>query len=621
MMNIVRGLRDSLVPIKWLKENDAEKLNDLNEYNTDSDDDDENENENEDDDIDHNAICGICMDNPIYFDLSTRFKNYPSCKHYDDNYCNSCLYKYTSEQIESKKFGFIQCPYPSCSNQFKKKLIKEVVEDRTYTNYLTEKRNIREELKCRANPYYAIKKYALTIWDNLVMNFKSLERRSNETFSRRCPSCSYIIEKNGGCQHMTCCVCKHQFFWCCGMSYAYNHSNLACLVSKYWFGCVLIAGSGYLLWPLLAYFARSVMWLFTCICLKILSINPEVLDIRNEIQNILVFIINAPDIFFVFSLLKMIECLSRNYHSYGITYGGTIHKIITYIETNFDNFFGILLFTSMYLAPTHVISSTIYKLFCSVGLFIKAMDPYVSSGGNNVSSIFSVIKAIASHDITMKMLILTFCSFLFYYIACYAKVLVAANIEKMKNNRSSIVVTPSMAELTTRIPSTSRLFIIDTCPFILSDIKVYWSLKHIINNPLVSVLLIAPLCLLLKPRFVGADILGSMEACLLLWEIICFVLQFNSMKDCFEGLSSLSVSSRNRCDKVEFMLPHEPAFFILIIGSSRLLLDAIATIFFTEISLFNKSLANIIGGLLCNPTIAVSLMLTLSVYYYVTKVI
>jgi len=29
---------------------------------------------------------------------------------------------------------------------------------------------------------------------------------------KRCPSCQEYIEKNGGCNHMTC-VCKHQFFW------------------------------------------------------------------------------------------------------------------------------------------------------------------------------------------------------------------------------------------------------------------------------------------------------------------------------------------------------------------------------------------------------------------------
>ena len=100
-MNMMRSLRDGLMRVTRWKGNDTEKVGDLSEYNTDSDDDDDNGGENVGD-VDHDAICGICMDRPIYFDSSTRFKNYPKCKHYDNNYCNSCLYKYTSEQSESK---------------------------------------------------------------------------------------------------------------------------------------------------------------------------------------------------------------------------------------------------------------------------------------------------------------------------------------------------------------------------------------------------------------------------------------------------------------------------------------------------------------------------------------
>ncbi|KNC56271.1 uncharacterized protein AMSG_02240 [Thecamonas trahens ATCC 50062] len=31
---------------------------------------------------------------------------------------------------------------------------------------------------------------------------------------KMCPKCDTLIEKNGGCRHMTC-VCGHEFFWCC----------------------------------------------------------------------------------------------------------------------------------------------------------------------------------------------------------------------------------------------------------------------------------------------------------------------------------------------------------------------------------------------------------------------
>jgi hypothetical protein len=37
--------------------------------------------------------------------------------------------------------------------------------------------------------------------------------------SRKCPKCRHHIEKNGGCNHMTCSFCKHEFCWKCKSNY------------------------------------------------------------------------------------------------------------------------------------------------------------------------------------------------------------------------------------------------------------------------------------------------------------------------------------------------------------------------------------------------------------------
>jgi hypothetical protein len=45
------------------------------------------------------------------------------------------------------------------------------------------------------------------------------EEQENQTWLRdhtkTCPSCTTSIEKNKGCDHMTCRHCKHEFCWEC----------------------------------------------------------------------------------------------------------------------------------------------------------------------------------------------------------------------------------------------------------------------------------------------------------------------------------------------------------------------------------------------------------------------
>jgi hypothetical protein len=36
---------------------------------------------------------------------------------------------------------------------------------------------------------------------------------------KRCPKCATPTEKNGGCFHMTCVQCRHEYFWCCLRAY------------------------------------------------------------------------------------------------------------------------------------------------------------------------------------------------------------------------------------------------------------------------------------------------------------------------------------------------------------------------------------------------------------------
>jgi len=44
--------------------------------------------------------------------------------------------------------------------------------------------------------------------------------------TKKCPKCSISIEKNGGCLHMVCNACKHQFCWECMGDYSPGHIRM-----------------------------------------------------------------------------------------------------------------------------------------------------------------------------------------------------------------------------------------------------------------------------------------------------------------------------------------------------------------------------------------------------------
>uniref|UniRef100_A0A665WUK7 E3 ubiquitin-protein ligase parkin n=1 Tax=Echeneis naucrates TaxID=173247 RepID=A0A665WUK7_ECHNA len=48
--------------------------------------------------------------------------------------------------------------------------------------------------------------------------------------TKRCPECLVSVERNGGCMHMQCSVCKAEWCWLCGVSW-----NRECM-GNHWFG-------------------------------------------------------------------------------------------------------------------------------------------------------------------------------------------------------------------------------------------------------------------------------------------------------------------------------------------------------------------------------------------------
>ena len=60
------------------------------------------------------------------------------------------------------------------------------------------------------------------------------EERAGEDFVRNvsgamaCPGCRYMTEKDGGCKHMTCQKCRHEYCWTCRKAWVSGHLDTEC---------------------------------------------------------------------------------------------------------------------------------------------------------------------------------------------------------------------------------------------------------------------------------------------------------------------------------------------------------------------------------------------------------
>lgn len=69
-------------------------------------------------------------------------------------------------------------------------------------------------IKCFAKSHAPATCAQIELWGN-VTNEDIIERRLLGDKRKLCPRCNFIIEKNEGCNHMTCLKCRHEFCWVC----------------------------------------------------------------------------------------------------------------------------------------------------------------------------------------------------------------------------------------------------------------------------------------------------------------------------------------------------------------------------------------------------------------------
>jgi ariadne-1 len=175
----------------------------------------------------------------------------------DHRYCTDCYTHYLTQKVkEEGEAARIECPRDGCHRivdaKSLKLLVKDDVKDRYEVlltrTYVDDKENLKwcpapecvyaidcgikkRELSrivptvhCRCKHGFC---FGCTLADHqpapcsLVKKWLKKCEDDSETSNwisantKECPKCNSTIEKNGGCNHMTCRKCKHEFCWMC----------------------------------------------------------------------------------------------------------------------------------------------------------------------------------------------------------------------------------------------------------------------------------------------------------------------------------------------------------------------------------------------------------------------
>jgi hypothetical protein len=96
----------------------------------------------------------------------------------------------------------------------RRRAVERASEEQSFMNVA--KRNMKVMVEQRAEE-------SAEFWRDWVAggNVKALLKST----TKPCVKCNVPIEKNGGCLHMTCTQCRHEWWWCCGADYRLGHAQ------------------------------------------------------------------------------------------------------------------------------------------------------------------------------------------------------------------------------------------------------------------------------------------------------------------------------------------------------------------------------------------------------------
>eukprot|EP00826_Nyctotherus_ovalis_P052630 TRINITY_DN670_c0_g2_i5.p1 TRINITY_DN670_c0_g2~~TRINITY_DN670_c0_g2_i5.p1 ORF type:complete len:442 (+),score=76.24 TRINITY_DN670_c0_g2_i5:102-1427(+) len=198
------------------------------------------------------VVCKICMDG-----LPLGHEFYLSCGHM---HCRNCVSEFLTMNITNRSILDLKCPEEGCEARFTKADIRELCSKDIYQKYLDfrldHEISMNKKLRWCPSPncgrYVANPKgksrvkcecgVEICFRCGEIAHKGSCKKNSDELYKvwakgrkiQRCPICKIRIEKNEGCNHMTCTHCKYQWCWICGNEYTSSHYD------GIFFGCPLL---------------------------------------------------------------------------------------------------------------------------------------------------------------------------------------------------------------------------------------------------------------------------------------------------------------------------------------------------------------------------------------------
>lgn len=199
--------------------------------------------------------CNICF-------ATKRAKKFTTllCGH--NKYCTKCLKELTKANLKDKSLTSVRCPHSTCKQPLCESDIRSITKNSMETLAAFADAGTNDVLNTHPHakrcptadcPYAFINdgQYAQTMQcpsctqsyctrclinhpkkvscelakKNRPIDPKTSDWLQNHT--KKCPSCTTRIEKNSGCDHMTCKKCNHEFCWKCKTPYRSADGNQA----------------------------------------------------------------------------------------------------------------------------------------------------------------------------------------------------------------------------------------------------------------------------------------------------------------------------------------------------------------------------------------------------------